>query len=84
MNLTQAARSLAVSPKFLRLAAERGEIQAEHPLADGPWIFNRSALRTDAARALAGRARGHRVNLAGQSVDQQNLFNPTTSPKGAV
>jgi hypothetical protein len=35
MNLTQAARSLAVSPKFLRLAAERGEIQAEHPLADG-------------------------------------------------
>ena len=44
MTLTQAASALAVSAKTLRLAAERGEVEAQHPLADGPWIFNRSSL----------------------------------------
>lgn len=41
LNLTEAAKLIGISPKTLRLAVERGEIVAEHPLADGPWIFNR-------------------------------------------
>jgi DNA invertase Pin-like site-specific DNA recombinase len=57
MTLTQAAAALAVSAKTLRLAAERGEVEAQHPLADGPWIFKRTALETDAARHLAQRTR---------------------------
>ena len=57
MTLTQAAATLAVSAKTLRLAAERDEVEAQHPLADGPWIFKRAALETDAARRLAQRTR---------------------------
>jgi DNA invertase Pin-like site-specific DNA recombinase len=70
MTLTQAAATLAVSAKTLRLAAERGEVEAQHPLADGPWIFKRTALETDAARRLAQRTR----NIpAGHDSRQQNL-----------
>ena len=56
MNLTEAAAELGVSPRTLRLAAERGDVAAEHPLPDGPWVFNRVALRDDDAVALAARA----------------------------
>jgi len=44
MNLTQAAEHLGVGPRTLRLAAELGHVSAEHPLADGPWVFERAAL----------------------------------------
>lgn len=56
MNLTEAAKLIGVSPRTLRLAVERGELPAEHPLPDGPWIFQRDELTTDAARAVAERA----------------------------
>jgi hypothetical protein len=69
MTLTQAAATLAVSAKTLRLAAERGEVEA-HPLADGPWIFKRTSLETDAAPRVA---RGIRRNPAGHDSQQQNL-----------
>jgi hypothetical protein len=36
MNLTEAASVLGISARTLRLAVERGEIEADHPLADGP------------------------------------------------
>jgi hypothetical protein len=70
MTLTQAAATLAVSAKTLRLAAERGEVQAQHPLADGPWIFKRTALETETARRLA---QGIRNAPAGHNSQQQNL-----------
>lgn len=60
LNLTDAASVLGISPKTVRLAIERGEISAEHPLPDGPWILHRSTLETDAARALVRRARSRR------------------------
>lgn len=44
MNLTQAAAHLGVSPRTLRQAAERGHVNAEHPLSDGPWVFERTTL----------------------------------------
>ena len=46
LNLTNAAKLLQIAPKTLRLAAEAGEIEAIHPLPDGPWIFARAALTT--------------------------------------
>jgi len=46
LNLTNAAALLGVSAKTLRLAAENGEIDAIHPLADGPWLFSRVVLDT--------------------------------------
>ena len=43
LNLSKAARVLRVAPKTLRLAAEAGEVEAIHPLPEGPWIFARAA-----------------------------------------
>lgn len=56
LNLTEAAKLVGVSARTLRLAVEHGELQAEHPLADGPWIFQRNQLTTEAARAITARA----------------------------
>jgi hypothetical protein len=67
MNLTQAATFLGISPKTLRLATEQGEIEALHPLQDGPWLFKRSALQTDAARHLVERARSRHSTPAGHA-----------------
>jgi hypothetical protein len=50
MNLTAAAAHLGVAAKTLRLAAERTEVRANHPLHDGPWLFNRSDLDDPAFR----------------------------------
>ena len=36
LNLGNAAKLLKIAPKTLRLAAEAGEIEAFHPLSDGP------------------------------------------------
>ena len=59
LNLTEAARVVGVSARTLRLAVEHGELTAEHPLPDGPWIFQREMLATDDAKTIAARA-GHR------------------------
>jgi DNA invertase Pin-like site-specific DNA recombinase len=57
MNLNEAASILGLSPRTLRLAVERGEIDAAHPLPDGPWVFQRQALDTPGAAALVARVR---------------------------
>jgi hypothetical protein len=71
MNLTEAAKQLGMSARTLRLAVERGEIQAQHPLADGPWAFNRETLQTAAAATLVERVtrrnRGPAVPTAEQA-----------------
>ena len=57
MNLTQAAAFLGISSRTLRLATIRGEIGAEQPLNDGPWVFARSSLESVAAAQLVQRVR---------------------------
>lgn len=73
LNLTEAARELGLSPRTLRMAAERGDIAAEHPLGDGPWLFNREALRTQPALALVKRAELHKAGVALPNAEQANL-----------
>jgi hypothetical protein len=73
MTLTQAAKVLSISAKTLRLAAERGAIAAQHPLADGPWVFNRTAIETKAASVTALDTRRSRRIPAGHNSHQQNL-----------
>jgi hypothetical protein len=74
LNLSKAARLLHVAPRTLRLAAEAGEIEAIHPLPDGPWIFSRTALSTSSARAITERARQNPKYPTGSHPDQQSLF----------
>src|SRR5271167_2460529 len=78
LNLSNAAKLLRIASKTLRLAAEAGEIEAIHPLLDGPWIFARAALTTSAARSIAERARQNPRYPAGSHPDQQSLFPSTT------
>src|ERR1700704_3921681 len=74
LNLSNAAKLLQIAPKTLRLAAEAGEIEAIHPLADGPWIFARAVLTTSAARSITERARQNPRYPAGSHPGQQSLF----------
>ena len=78
LNLSKAAKLLGIAPNTLRRAAEAGEIEALHPLPDGPWIFARAALTTSAAQSLTERARQNPKHSTGSHPDQQNLFASTT------
>ena len=78
LNLTKAAALLDIAPKTLRLAAEAGEIASHHPLADGPWLFNRADLRGPGAESLTKRARKCHGHPTGPCPEQQNLFTSTT------
>jgi hypothetical protein len=62
LTLTEAAGHLHISGITLRLAIERGEIEAEHPLANGPWVINRCALETEKAARLVEGSRRQRGN----------------------
>jgi DNA invertase Pin-like site-specific DNA recombinase len=74
LNLSDAARLLKIAPKTLRLAAEADEIEANRPLPDGPWIFARATLATDAAKSIVNRARRNARYPAGPERGQQSLF----------
>ena len=78
LNLSDAARLLHVSSKTLRLAAEAREIDAIHPLADGPWIFSRASLAATAAQAIVERARRNPKYPTGSHPDQKSLFPSAT------
>jgi DNA invertase Pin-like site-specific DNA recombinase len=60
LTLTEAAEQLHMSAITLRLAIERGDIEAEHPLGNGPWVLNRRALETEKAVRFAERLRRQR------------------------
>ena len=78
LNLSQAAALVGVAARTLRLAAERGEVEAIHPLADGPWVFSRAVLKGPTARALVQQVRSRSKHPAGPDPAQQNLFASTT------
>ena len=78
LNLHHAAALVGVAPRTLRIAAERGEIDALHPLGDGPWIFTRTDLEGPAAKGLATRAHPNPKHSAVSNPSQQNLFPSTT------
>ena len=78
LNLTRAAAHLGISAKTLRLAAECADIQAVHPLPEGPWLFSRTVLDGPAAQALVERARRAVKHPAGPRSAQEDLFTPMT------
>jgi DNA invertase Pin-like site-specific DNA recombinase len=72
MTLTEAADYLGISSRTLRLAAESKEIPGRHPLPDGPWIFSKNDLTTEAAQAVQHRAK-NRKRTAVPNLKQQKL-----------
>jgi DNA invertase Pin-like site-specific DNA recombinase len=78
LNLRRAAALVGVAPRTLRIAAERGEIDASHPLGNGPWIFRRADLDGPAARGLVLRARSNPRHPAASDPAQENLFPSAT------
>jgi len=78
INLTDAAALLDISPRTLRLAIDRGEIPADHPFADGPWVINRDILDSEAAQTLKLRAHTRPRKPAVLHSDQHlSLFSTT-------
>lgn len=75
LNLTAAATVVGVSSKTLRLAAEAGQVAAEHPLPDGPWIFRRRDLQGPAIDRVVqqARRRWRRAVPAGPTPGQLSL-----------
>ena len=57
INLSQAARLAGTTRRTLRLAIERGEITAERPIPDGPWVLNQTALQSGSAQGFLERVR---------------------------
>ena len=78
LTLNDAAALVGVAARTLRLAAERGEIEAAHPLAEGPWLFRRADLDGPAGQAVALRVQNGRPPTAVLDPGQQNLLPPTT------
>jgi hypothetical protein len=78
MNSTDAAALLDVSPRTLRLAIDRGDISADHPFADGPWIISRYVVEGESAQALKRRvSRGTPRPAVLDSQQDQTLFSTT-------
>ena len=78
MNLTDAAALLDISPKTLRLAIDRGDLAADHPFADGPWVISRDVLQSEAAQALKRRiGAGSRRPAVLDSEQHEDLFSTT-------
>jgi hypothetical protein len=73
MNLTQASEYLGISSRTLRIAVEQGEIQGEHPLAAGPWVFRRAVLDTEASTRLVARVRDRELARAVPGANQATL-----------
>ncbi len=73
MSMTEAAAFLSVSSRTLRLAVERGELEAEHPLADGPWIFKRRTLQAAAAMKMLERIRSGNRDPAVPTAEQRSF-----------
>ena len=82
MNLTEAAKHLGMSARTLRLAAERGEIEAQHPLIDGPWVLNRDTIQSTAAASPVGRVTGNNRRTAVPNTEQ-TTFEYHCRPKQA-
>jgi hypothetical protein len=73
INQTQAANFSDISAGALRLAVSRGQTEAQHPLPDGPCVFNRRSLQTSAATELVRRIKNGRLDPTACNTDQNMI-----------
>ena len=78
MNLSEAATFMGMTTRTLPIAVQQGEIEAEHPLAAGPWIFNRRILQSDAGLKLVERVHRRDRSAAVPPANQTTLDFSTT------
>ncbi|MHC4393739.1 MAG: recombinase family protein [Planctomycetota bacterium] len=78
MTLTQAAAHLDLAASSLRHAVERGDVEALHPLPDGPWVLKRDHLDDLNVREALSRIRRRRRGGGTQGNDDISLFESTT------
>lgn len=73
LNLTAAAAHVRVTTTTLRRAIERGEVEALHPLPNGPWVLRRDVLDRPDVRARFEAARSRASGPATPAVGQLSL-----------
>lgn len=76
MTLGQAAKHVGVSPKTLRLAVERGNVEGLHPLPHGPWLLNRTTLDTPEVKEVFANVRPGRKPSSKRHHSTKNLTIP--------
>jgi hypothetical protein len=78
MNLSQAARLVGLASGTLRVGIDRGDIDAERPIACGPWVLNKQNLETERARRFLERVRRGKCNPTAPSPAQATFELSTT------
>jgi hypothetical protein len=73
LTLSQAAQSIGVTNRTLRLGIERGEVAAERPIACGPWILSKQTLQSEMARRFIERVRLGKAQPAVPPLGQVSL-----------
>jgi DNA invertase Pin-like site-specific DNA recombinase len=79
MNLTQAAKYLAIDRVTLRVALEQKKIPAVRPLPIGPWLLRREDLDTPQAQAVKNRVQQRRKHPRRELPEQLTLDLSSTS-----
>ena len=74
----QAAAYLRLSARALARAVNRGDLEVNRPLPDGPWIFRRDELDGPKGQALVDRVKRRRRDPGGSNPEQLTLFDKTT------
>jgi DNA invertase Pin-like site-specific DNA recombinase len=73
LTLSEAAQYLGISPRTLRVEVERGGLPGDHPLRNGPWIFQRQSLETEGVKGFVRRVQGHRNRGAVPGAEQRTF-----------
>lgn len=74
LTLNEAARFLGISHDALQTLAKRGEVEHQHPLAVGPYIFRRSALEGQHGDRLRKIVQMRRKAKAPAIIEEGRLF----------
>ena len=84
MTLTDASKYIGVSTTSLRAFVERQNVAHQHPLPDGPWVFNRKDLETSMIKEWVERIKQRSSGGAEPKQPQLNIDISGTCPDVAV
>jgi excisionase family DNA binding protein len=76
MTLSEAATYLNVNPQTVRRSVEKEEVEALHPLGDGPWLLKRADLDRPEVQAVFEAIRARRKTPGIPPSDDKTLMFP--------